>query len=55
MKVLWLLGWYLVVCVLLPDALEKGVAAIGLGGGMVVTMLTSAALAYAALLEPVLM
>ena len=42
---------------LLPDAPEKGVAAMGLGrgGGMVVTMLTSVDLAVAAPLGPVLL
>ena len=56
-KVLWPLGWYLVVCVLLPDAPEKGVAAMGLGrgGGMVATMLTSEVLAVAAPLGPALL
>ena len=42
------------VCVLLPDAPEKGVAAMGLGGGMVVTMLTSEVLLFAVLLVHVL-
>ena len=57
MKVLWPLGWNRVVCVLLSDAPEKGVAAMGLGrgGGMVVTTLTFEALAVAAPLGPVLL
>ena len=48
------LGGYLTVCGLLPDALENGVAAIVLGGGLVVTILTSEVLVVVAPLGPAL-
>ena len=48
------LGGYLAVCELLPDAPENGVAAVFLGEGLVVTILTSEVLAVVAPLGPVL-
>ena len=56
-KALWLLGWYLAICVLLPDAPKNGVTAMVLGGGgeMVVTTLTSEVLAVVTPLGPALL
>ena len=56
-KDLWPRGGYRLACVLLPDAPEKGVAVMGLGGGggVVVTILTSEALVFAAPLGPALL